>query len=60
MSSVSKRALGAHAKSYPIGSFQIDIAEVRTAKGKLYMLVAIGAKLVKTVYRVQDQAKARR
>ena len=28
-------------KSYPIGYFHIDIAEVRTAHGKLYMLVAI-------------------
>jgi hypothetical protein len=29
-------------KSYPIGYFHIDIAEVRTAEGKLYLLVAIG------------------
>ena len=28
-------------KSYPIGYFHIDIAEVRTAHGKIYMLVAI-------------------
>ncbi len=28
-------------KSYPIGYFHIDIAEVRTEEGKLYMLVAI-------------------
>src|SRR3954470_7009344 len=28
-------------KSYPIGFFHIDIAELRTAEGKLYMLVAI-------------------
>jgi len=28
-------------KSYPIGYFHIDIAEVRTAKGKLHMFVAI-------------------
>src|SRR5271156_4844889 len=28
-------------KAYPIGSFHIDIAEVRTAEGKLYLLVAI-------------------
>jgi Asp-tRNA(Asn)/Glu-tRNA(Gln) amidotransferase A subunit family amidase len=26
---------------YPIGYFHIDIAEVRTAQGKLYLLVAI-------------------
>jgi len=28
-------------KAYPIGYFHIDIAEVRTEEGKLYMLVAI-------------------
>ena len=28
-------------KSYPIGYFHIDIAEVRTAEGKLHMFVAI-------------------
>lgn len=28
-------------KSYPIGYFHIDIAEVRTAEGRLYLLVAI-------------------
>ena len=28
-------------QSYPIGYFQIDIAEVRTAEGKLYLFVAI-------------------
>ena len=28
-------------KTYPIGYFHIDIAEVRTAQGKLYLLVAI-------------------
>jgi hypothetical protein len=28
-------------KSYPIGYFHIDIADVRTEQGKLYMLVAI-------------------
>jgi len=28
-------------KRYPIGFFHIDIAEVRTAQGKLYLLVAI-------------------
>jgi len=28
-------------KSYPIGFFHIDIAEVQTAEGKLYLLVAI-------------------
>ena len=27
--------------NYPIGSFHIDIAEVRTAMGKLYLFVAI-------------------
>lgn len=28
-------------KSYPIGYFHVDIAEVQTAKGKLYLFVAI-------------------
>lgn len=28
-------------KAYPIGFFHIDIAEIRTAQGKLYMFVAI-------------------
>src|SRR5258705_12073051 len=28
-------------KAYPIGYFQIDIAELRTAEGKLYLFVAI-------------------
>jgi transposase InsO family protein len=28
-------------KAYPIGYFHIDLAEVRTAQGKLYLLVAI-------------------
>jgi transposase InsO family protein len=28
-------------KAYPIGSFHIDIAEVRTEEGRLYLLVAI-------------------
>ena len=28
-------------KAYPIGYFHIDIAEVRTAEGKLYLFVAI-------------------
>ena len=29
-------------KAYPIGYFHIDIAEVRTEEGKLYLFVAIG------------------
>ena len=28
-------------KTYPIGFFHIDIAEVQTAQGKLYLFVAI-------------------
>ncbi len=28
-------------KAYPIGFFHIDIAEVRTEQGRLYLLVAI-------------------
>jgi hypothetical protein len=30
----------APAKHYPIGYFHLDIAEVRTEKGKLYLFVA--------------------
>lgn len=29
-------------KSYPIGFFHLDIAEVRTEQGHLYLFVAIG------------------
>ena len=35
-------------KAYPIGYFHIDIAEVRTEQGKLYLLVAIYARRCKT------------
>ena len=38
----SRRSLGqTQFKPYPIGYFHIDIAEVRTAQGKLYLIVAI-------------------
>jgi hypothetical protein len=32
---------GRSSKAYPIGYFHIDLAEVRTEQGKLYLLVAI-------------------
>ncbi len=35
------KALKSKFKSYPIGYFHIDIAEVQTAEGKLYLYVAI-------------------
>lgn len=50
-------------KPYPIGYFHIDIAEVRTAEGKLYLYVAIDrtskfafVQLVKTTSRVSASA----
>jgi hypothetical protein len=45
-------------KSYPIGSFHIDSAEVRTAESKLYLYVAIDRTL-KFVF-VQLVGKANR
>jgi transposase InsO family protein len=35
------KALESKFKSYPVGYFNIDIAEVQTAEGKLYLYVAI-------------------
>ena len=43
-------------KSYPIGYFHIDIAEVRTAEGKLYMYVAIDRTSKFTFCRLVDKA----
>ena len=50
-------------KPYPIGYFHLDIAEVRTAEGKLYLYVAIDrtskfafVQLVKTTSRVSASA----
>lgn len=50
-------------KSYPIGLFHIDIAEVQTAEGKLYLFVAIDrtskfafAQLVKSANRITASA----
>jgi transposase InsO family protein len=45
-------------KAYPIGYFHIDIAEVRTEEGKLYLFVAID-RTSKFVY-VELHAKAKR
>src|SRR5213592_2062907 len=46
-------------KSYPIGFFHIDIAEVRTAEGKLYMLVAIDRTSKLAFVELHRQAKQR-
>src|SRR4051812_17632757 len=46
-------------KSYPIGFFHIDIAEVRTAEGKLYMLVAIDRTSKFAFVELHRQAKQR-
>jgi transposase-like protein len=43
-------------KSYPIGFFHIDIAEVQTAQGKLYLIVAIDRTSKFAVARLVDKA----
>ncbi|MBN4083057.1 IS481 family transposase [bacterium AH-315-B06] len=43
-------------KSYPIGYFHIDIAEVRTEEGKLYMFVAIDRTSKFTFVRLEETA----
>ena len=45
-------------KSYPIGFFHIDIAEVQSAEGKLYLFVAID-RTSKTYVELHRQAKRR-
>jgi len=40
-STLSMSAPKSKFKTYPIGYFHIDIAEVQTAEGKLYLYVAI-------------------
>ncbi|MCU1249363.1 MAG: Integrase catalytic region, partial [Edaphobacter sp.] len=44
--------------SYPIGFFHIDLAEVRTAEGKLYLFVAIDRTVVGLVEKADMQAAA--
>ena len=46
-------------KSYPIGFFHIDLAEVRTAEGKLYMFVAIDRTSKFAFVELHRQAKQR-
>ena len=43
-------------KAYPIGYFHIDIAEVRTAQGKLYLFVGIDRASKFAVAQLVDQA----
>ncbi len=43
-------------KSYPIGYFHIDIAEVQTEEGKLYLFVAIDRTSKFTFVEVHEQA----
>ncbi|KQX21328.1 IS481 family transposase [Variovorax sp. Root434] len=43
-------------RHYPIGYFHIDIAEVRTAEGKLYLFVAIDRTSKFTFVRLEEQA----
>ncbi len=46
-------------KSYPIGFFHIDLAEVRTAEGRLYMLVAIDRTSKFALVELHREAKQR-
>ena len=46
-------------KSYPIGYFHIDIAEVQSAEGKLYLFVAIDRTSKFTYVELHRQAKRR-
>jgi transposase len=46
-------------KRYPIGYFHIDIAEVRTAEGKLHMFVAIDRTSKFTFAQLVEKARAR-
>jgi hypothetical protein len=46
-------------KRYPIGFFHIDIAEVQTAAGKLYLFVAIGRTSKFAVTQLVDKADRR-
>lgn len=43
-------------KAYPIGYFHIDIAEVRTGEGKLYLFVAIDRTSKLAFARLKDKA----
>ena len=43
-------------KAYPIGFFHIDIAEVRSGEGKLYMFVAIDRTSKFAIVRLYEQA----
>jgi transposase InsO family protein len=43
-------------KSYPIGFFHVDIAEVRSGEGKLYMFVAIDRTSKFAIVRLYEQA----
>ena len=45
--------------SYPIGFFNIDLAEVRTAQGKLYLFVAIDRTSKFTVVELVEKADMR-
>ena len=46
-------------KAYPIGYFHIDIAEARTARGKLYMFVAIARTSKFAFVEPHEKAKTR-
>jgi transposase-like protein len=46
-------------KAYPIGYFHVDIAEVRTAQGKLYLFVAIDRTSKFAFVELHDRASTR-
>src|SRR3546814_10486270 len=46
-------------KDYPIGYFHIDIAELRTADGKLYMFVAVDRTSKFAFARLEEKANRR-
>ncbi|KXU31517.1 hypothetical protein A0J57_17160 [Sphingobium sp. 22B] len=53
------KALRQRFKRYPIGYFHMDIAEVRTAGGKLYLFVAIDRTSKSAVTQLVDKADRR-
>ena len=47
-------------RNYPIGYFHIDIAEVRTAQGKLYLYVAIDRTSKLAFVHLEETPRSRR
>jgi len=53
------KPVGAKFKAYPIGYFHVDLAEVRTEQGKLYLLVAIDRTSKFTFVELHEKATRR-